>query len=68
MKTRTADEAYMDAHNVAVELIQRASRSIFDVPAAGDDEHPINWGHVGSMNEIVRRLNAVVACIEGTEQ
>jgi hypothetical protein len=38
------------------------------MPAPGNDEHPINWGHVGDLSEINSRLSAVIAFMTGTEE
>jgi len=36
-----------------------------DLPALGDDEHPINWAHIGSPAEVNKRLSSVVAFLQG---
>lgn len=64
----TAEAAYENAHLVAQDLVERIRELLFDLPAPGNDEHPINWAHVGSINEVNRRLSSVVAFLEGTEQ
>ena len=53
---------------IAKGLLERIEELLFDLPAPGDDEHPINWAHVGDVNEVNSRLSAVVAFLEGTEQ
>ena len=63
----TAEAAYENAHLVAQDLVQRIGELLFDQPAPGNDEHPINWAHVGSLSEVNKRLSAVVAFLEGTE-
>ena len=71
MKTRKpnlkAEAAYENSHLVAQDLTQRINELLFDLQAPGDDEHPINWCHVGTVTEINRRLASVVAFMEGTE-
>ena len=63
-----AEAAYENAHLVAQDLVARIGELLFDQPAPGNDEHPIDWGHVGSMNEVNRRLSQIVAFLDGTEE
>ena len=63
----TAEAAYENAHLVAQDLVERINELLFDMPAPGDDEHPIHWGHVGDINEVNNRLSSVVAFLSGTE-
>ncbi len=63
-----AEAAYENAHIVAQDLVQRIGELLFDLPAPGNDEHPINWADVGSVNEVNNRLSSVVAFLEGTEE
>ena len=63
-----AEAAYENAHLVSQDLLERISELLFDLPTPGDEEHPIKWAHVGSINEVNKRLSAVVALLEGTEQ
>jgi hypothetical protein len=65
---RTAEQAYLASHQRAQDLVKQIGALLFDLPAAGDDEHPLNWGHVGSMNEVTTRLEAVAAYLNGTEK
>jgi hypothetical protein len=37
------------------------------MPAPGNEEHPIHWGHVGDVNEVNRRLSEIVAFLDRTE-
>ncbi|MEZ6100272.1 MAG: hypothetical protein R3E01_14990 [Pirellulaceae bacterium] len=62
-----AEAAYENAHLVAQDLVQRINELLFDMPAPGDDEHPIHWGHVGDINEVNNRLSSVIAFLSGTE-
>lgn len=64
----TAEAAYENAHLVAQDLVERIRELLFDLPAPGNDEHPINWAHVGSVNEVNNRLSSVVAFLEGREE
>ena len=63
-----AEAAYENAHLVAQDLVTRIQELLFDLPAPGVEEHPIDWGHVGSINEINKRLSDVVAFLDGTER
>ena len=63
-----AETAYQNAHLIAQGLATRIGELIFDLPAPGNDEHPIHWGHVGDLNEINSRLSAVIAFMTGTER
>ena len=64
----TAEAAYENAHLVAQDLVQHVGELLFDLPAPGNDEHPINWAHVGTVNEVNNRLSSVVAFLEDTEE
>jgi hypothetical protein len=61
----TAEAAYENAHLVAQDLVQRIGELLFDLPAPGDDEHPIHWGHVGDINEINHRLSQIIDFMTG---
>jgi hypothetical protein len=63
-----AQAAYENAHLVAQDLVGRISDLLFDMPAPDVEGQPIDWTHVGSMNEINHRLSGVVAFLEGTER
>ena len=67
-KKLTAEPAYENAHLVAQDLVQRIGELPFDLPASGNDEHPINWADVGTVNEVNSRLSSIVAFLEGTEE
>ena len=62
-----AEAAYENAHLVAQDLVERIRELLFDLPAPGNDEHPINWADVGSVNEVNNRLSSVIAFLSGTE-
>lgn len=38
-----AEATYENAHLVAQDLVTRIGELLFDLPAPGNDEHPINW-------------------------
>jgi hypothetical protein len=61
-----AEAAYENAHIVAQDQLERIRELLFDLPAPGDDEHPINWAHVGSVNEVNSKLSEIIAFLEGT--
>ena len=64
----SAEGAYISAHAEAGALLGRISERLGDLPAPGDEAHPIHWGHVGDLHEVLRRLTAVVAFLEGGER
>lgn len=61
----TAEAAYENAHLVAQDLLERIRELLFDMPAPGNEEYPIHWGHVGDINEVNNRLSSVVAFLDG---
>ena len=61
----TAEAAYENAHLVAQDLLERIRELLFDMPAPGSEEHAIDWGHVGDLNEVNNRLSSVVAFLGG---
>lgn len=63
----SAEAAYENAHLVAQVLVGRINELLFDMPAPGDDEHPIHWGHVGNINEVNNRLWSVITFLIGNE-
>ena len=63
-----AGAAYENAHLVAQDMVERIRELLLDLPAPGVEEHPIDWTHVGSINEVNKRLSDVVAFLEGTER
>ena len=65
--TSNAEAAYENAHLVAQDLVQRINELLFDMPAPGNDEYPIHWGHVGDINEVNNRLMSVITFLSGTE-
>ena len=53
----TAEAAYENAHLVAQDLLERIRELLIDLPAPGNDDHPIHWGHVGDISHV----NALLA-------
>tara|TARA_Y100000310_G_scaffold275757_2_gene292462 strand:- start:458 stop:700 length:243 start_codon:yes stop_codon:yes gene_type:complete len=64
----TAEAAYENAHLVAQDLVEHIRELLFDLPAPGNDEHPINWADVGSVNEVNNRLSSIVTFLDDTEE
>jgi 4'-phosphopantetheinyl transferase EntD len=63
-----AEPAYENAHMVARDLLERIGELLTDMPAPGDDEHPIDWGHVGSINHVNDLLSQVVCFLTGVDE
>ena len=61
-----AEAAYENAHFVAQDQLEQIRGLLFDLPAPGDEEQPINWAHVGSVNEVNRQLSEIIAFLDGT--
>ena len=55
-KRQKAEDAYVAAHIEALTLLEDLHQTVEDMPAPGDEEHPINWGHVGSLNHLCEQL------------
>lgn len=64
----SAEEAYENAHLKAQALVQQISELLFELPAPGDDDYPVDWGHVGTVNEVNRHLTEVFDFLAGTEE
>ena len=60
-----AEPAYEHAHLIAQDQLERIRELLFDLPAPGNEECPIHWGHVAEVNEVNNRLSAVIAFLEG---
>jgi hypothetical protein len=63
-----AEATYVNAHATARSLVERINELLFDMPAPGDEDHPIRWTHVGTIVEVNRRLSEVVAFLDGSER
>ncbi|TWU62272.1 hypothetical protein [Crateriforma conspicua] len=50
------EDAYAAAHIRALTLLEDLHQTIEDMPAPGSDEHPLDWGHVGSLNHVCEQL------------
>ena len=68
MKTAklTADAAYENSHLVARDLLDRITDLLNDMPAPGNDEQRIHWGHVGDVNHVNALLLQVVQFLSRT--
>lgn len=64
----SAEAAYENAHLVAQDLVERIRELLFDMPAPGNDEHPIHWGHVGDVNYVISTLLEVVTFLDGSKK
>jgi hypothetical protein len=64
----TAEAAYENAYLVAQDLVQHIEELLFNLPAPGKEQRPINWADVGSLNEVNKRLSLVVAFLEGADE
>ena len=63
-----AEAAYENAHLVAHDQIERIKELLFDMPAPGNDEHPIHWGHVGDISHINAQLSDLIAFLDGSNR
>ena len=50
------EDAYAAAHIRALTLLENLHQRIEDLPTPDNDEHPIDWGHVGSLNHLCQQL------------
>ncbi|MEZ6097155.1 MAG: hypothetical protein R3C03_23520 [Pirellulaceae bacterium] len=63
-----AEAAYENAHLVAQDLVERIKELLTDMPAPGNDEHPIHWGHVGDITHVNAQLSDLVAFLDGSNR
>ena len=61
-----ANAAYENACMVSQDLVGRIGELLKDLPSPDNDEHPIDWGHVGSVNHLNAKLSEIVAFIDGS--
>ena len=50
------ENAYAAAHIRALTFLKNLHETVEDLPAPGNAKHPIDWGHVGSLNHLCQRL------------
>ena len=62
-----AEEAYLQIHRQACDLLVHIEELLHDLPAPGNEEFPITWAHVGTAREVVARLTGVVAFLSSSE-
>ncbi len=67
-KRQRANDAYEHAHLEATGALDEILELLHDLPAPDNDECPINWAHVGDLTEVNRRLDSIIAFLNGTEQ
>ena len=58
-----AESAYKNTHLVSQDLTERVRELLSYMPGPGDDERPINWGHVADLNEVNSLLSEIVATL-----
>ena len=63
-----AEAAYENAHLVTRDLLERIGELLTDMPAPGNEEHPIDWGHVGDINHVNELLSEVVRFLSKTDE
>jgi hypothetical protein len=67
-KKKTAEAAYIAEHQKAQNLLERIGDLLQDQPAPGDDDYPINWGHVGNIEHVNTLLQEVVTFLASTQK
>lgn len=67
-RKRPVDAAYEQAHLAAQNLITRLSELLYEMPAPGNEEQPVDWGHVGSIEEVNRILSEVIAFMTNSDE
>jgi hypothetical protein len=51
----------------SVGRIQQIGDLLEDLPAPGNDDHPIHQGHVDTLNEVNHRLGMVLSFLKGAD-
>ena len=64
----SADAVYKNAHLVAQDYVSRIRQLLFDMQAPNNSESPINWGHVGDIDEINLQLARVIDFMIGADK
>jgi len=59
MKTRKAQDAYLQAYSRAMQALADVQAMIHDMPAP-DGEVKIDWSHVGDMTRIAGELQSML--------
>lgn len=60
------EAAYTAAYDRALRLCEQLSRLLKNVPAP--DTHCINWGRLGDLNEVNKRLADVVRFLQASKK
>ncbi|WP_413431766.1 hypothetical protein [Crateriforma spongiae] len=55
-KRQKIEDAYAVAQIRALTLLEDLRETVEDMPAPGNEEFPIDWGHVGSLNHLCEQL------------
>jgi len=63
-KQETAEDTYARDHYQAREVVAAIAAELWNLPAPGDDSHPITWGHVGELGSIRETLDATLEKIQ----
>jgi hypothetical protein len=61
-----ADAVYQNATLVAHEILDQIADLFSEVPATGNEEHPVHWSHFGSIEKDNFCLPAAVTFLGGT--
>jgi len=59
-KKQSAEDAYVSGHIAAQELLNKLEFLVLSMPSPCDEERPINWGHVGDINNVNDHLENII--------
>lgn len=59
-----AEPTYEMGHGMARDLLERIGELLQDMPAPGNDDQPIHWGHVGDISHVNSLLVQAVHFLE----
>ena len=60
-----AEKAYISANAKTMELIERLTAKLNDMPAPCQMDSAVNWSHVGTVAEVNSKLTDLVAFLGG---
>lgn len=63
-KKPTAEAAYVRDHVRATELVNAIYDRLQDLPAPGNDDHPIHWGYAGDLDHVNALLQQIVDLLD----
>jgi len=63
----TTEDAYVTEYLRAQDLLAGIEEYLHDLPAPTNEFHP-HWGHVGDIQEVNRRLQAVIDFLSGSSK